>query len=126
MAALKDIRSALKTVLAGASGLNAYETVPGQINAPAAIVAPDSIEYSTDFDGGATYTFPIQFLASLGDWGTAQRQLDDYIAHDGLAVEAIHATTDLEVRVVSMGDYGFTEFGDTTYLGCRLNVEVIV
>lgn len=126
MATLDDIRSALKTALADASGLNAYETVPGQINTPAAVVAPEGIEYETDFDGGATYRLPVQFLAALGDWGTAQRQLDGYIAHDGTAVVAIHAADDIEVRVTGMEAYGLTEFAGTSYLGAQVIVEVIV
>lgn len=126
MAALEDIRAALKAALATADGLNAYETVPGQINTPAAVVAPEAIEYETDFDGGATYRFPIQFLAALGDWGTAQRQLDGYVAHDGAAVAAIHDATDIEVRVTGLEAYGLTEFSNTSYLGAQVIVEVIV
>lgn len=125
MSALDDIRTALKTALATCADLNGYEVAPAQVNVPAAIVAPEGVEYSTDFDGGATYTFPIQFLASLGDWGTAQRQLDAYVAHDGSAVDAIHAAT-VEARVVRMDQYGLTTYGDTNYLGCQVVVEVIV
>lgn len=125
MAALDDIRSTLATALKTASGLSAYETVPGQVSTPAAVVAPDGVEYSTDFDGGATYTLPVQFLASLGDWATAQRQLDAYISHDGTAVDAIHEA-DIEARVLRMENYGLTTFGDTDYLGAQLIVEVIV
>ena len=126
MSALDDIRSALKTALAGASGLNTYATVPGSVHAPAAVIAPESIEYDMDFDGGATYTLPIQFLADLTDWGTAQRKLDGYVAHDGTAVAAINDATDIEARVIRMEDYALTTFADTNYLGCRLIVEVIV
>jgi hypothetical protein len=126
MSALEDIRTALASALQAASGLSTYEVVPGQINAPAAVVAPEGIEYSTDFEGGATYTLPIQFLASLGDWGTAQRKLDSYIGHDGSAVDAIHATTDIEARVLRMENYGLTTFAGTDYLGAHLIVEVIV
>ena len=126
MSALGDIRTALKTGLGTASGLSAYEVVPGRIDAPAAVVAPEGIEYDTDFEGGATYTLPIQFLVALGDWGTAQRQLDGYIAHDGSAIAAINAITDIEVRVVRMEQYGLTTFANTDYLGAQVVVEVIV
>lgn len=125
MATLETIRTSLETALATVSSLNAYDTVPGQINTPAAIVAPDTIEYEVDFDGGATYRLPIQFLASLGDWGTAQRQLDGYIAHDGTAVAALEASN-LEVRVLALENYGLTTFGDTNYLGAQVVLEVIV
>lgn len=126
MSALEDIRTALASALSGASGLSTYEVVPGAIEAPAAVVAPEGIEYSTDFDGGATYTIPVQFLAALGDWGTAQRKLDAYIGHDGSAVESIHAATDIEARVVRMEQYGLTTFANTDYLGAQVIVEVIV
>ena len=125
MSTLEDIRSTLATALASAPGLSTYEVVPGQVNAPAAVVAPEGIEYSTDFDGGATYRLPVQFLVSLGDWGTAQRVLDGYIAHDGTAVAAVH-DSDLEARVVGLEGYGLTTFGTTDYLGAQLIVEVLI
>lgn len=126
MSALEDIRTALKTALAGASGLNSYAVVPGRVDPPAAVVAPEGIEYNTDFEGGATYTIPVQFLASLGDWGTAQRELDGYIAHDGTAVDAINEADGIEARVIRMEQYGLTTFANTDYLGCQVVVEVIV
>lgn len=125
MTTLDDIRSTLADALTACDGLSTYETVPGSINAPAAVVAPDAIEYETDFDGGATYRLPIQFLVSLGDWGTAQRKLDAYVAHDGSAVEAVHAQ-DTNYRVVGLESYGLTDFAGSDYLGAQLIVEVIV
>lgn len=127
MSSLGDIRTALSTALDAVSGLSAYAVVPGQVNTPAAVIAPDSIEYDTDFDGGATYRFPVQFLVSLGDWGTAQRALDAFIAHDGTATNALdNDVAGYEVRVVGMEGYGLTQFGDTNYLGAQLIVEVIL
>jgi hypothetical protein len=122
---LDDIRTTLASAVS-VGGVQGYARVPGQINTPAAVVAPDSIAYSTDFDGGATYTVPVQFLVSLGDWASAQAQLDGIIAHDGSAVEAIHEVTDFEVRVTGMQDYGLTTYAGTDYLGASLLVEVIV
>lgn len=125
MNTLDTIRTELAAVLNAVSGLQAYAKVPGQINAPAATVAPDSIEYNADFEGGATYTLPVQFLVSLGDWSTAQGIMDGFVAHDGTAVEAINGA-DIEARVLRMEDYGLTEFAATNYLGARLIVEVLV
>lgn len=125
MSALDTIREDIASALNGVGGLTAYKRVPGQISAPAAVVAPDSIEYSTDFDGGATYRLPVQLMVSLGDWESAQAALDPLVAHDGSAVEAIHAITSVEVRVVAMEDYGLTSYANTDYLGARLIVEVI-
>lgn len=127
MTALADIRSALAAALDPVTDLSAYETVPAQVNTPAAVVAPDSIEYDTDFDGGATYTLPVQFLVALGDWGTAQRVLDGFIAHNGTATVALNDdVVGFEVRVVRMESYGLTTFANTDYLGAQLVVEVIV
>lgn len=125
MTTLDDIRSVVASALESCPGLSTYETVPGQVNTPAAVVAPDDIEYETDFDGGATYRLPVQFLVSIADWGTAQRKLDSYIAHDGSAVEAIH-DQETNYRVAGLEAYGLTEFAGIEYLGARLLVEVVV
>lgn len=126
MSSLADIRSALADALGSVSGLSTYEVVPGQVNTPAAVIAPDGIEYDTDFDHGATYRFPVQFLVSLGDWGTAQRVMDGYVSHDGTAVAALNDLADFETRVVGMEGYGLTQFSDTNYLGAQVIVEVIL
>jgi hypothetical protein len=127
MSALADIRTALADALGSVSGLSTYEVVPGQVNTPAAVIAPDGIEFDTDFDHGATYRFPVQFLVSLGDWGTAQRVIDGYVSHDGTATAALNDdVTDFETRVIGMEGYGLTQFGDTNYLGAQLIVEVIL
>lgn len=127
MSSLADMRSALAVALDGIGTLSTYEVVPGQVNTPCAVIAPDGIEYDTDFDGGATYRFPVQFLVSLGDWGTAQRSLDGYVSHDGTAVAALNDdVTGFETRVVGMEGYGLTQFNSTDYLGAQLIVEVIL
>lgn len=126
MSALDDIRADQADALNGVSGLSSYARVPGSLNTPAAVVAPDGIEYSTDFDGGATYRFPIQFLATLADWGTAQDDLDGFVSHDSAAIAALHDDTTFETRVVGMENYGLTTFAGTDYLGAQVIVEVIV
>lgn len=126
MSSLDDIRDALKTALATVSGLQAHARVPGSITPPAAVVAPDSIEYDADFEHGATYRLPVQVYVQLGEWDSAQKQLDGLVAHDGTAVTAINAITTIEARVTGMEDYRDKEFGGAFYLGALLNVEVIV
>lgn len=125
MSTLDTLRTSLAAALRDVPGLSTYEVVPGKVNTPAAVVAPDGIEYDVDFDGSATYRFPVQFLVALGDWGTAQRKLDGIVSHDGTAVAAIHGS-DLEVRVATMEAYGLTQFAGTDYLGAQLIVEVIL
>lgn len=126
MSALDDIRAAIAAELRSVAGLEAYQWSPGQINPPAAIVAPEGIEYNADFDGGAIYRFPVQFLAALGDWESAQKELDGFVSHDSAAVAAINGTSDFEARVVGMESYVLTTWGLTEFLGAQLIVEVIV
>lgn len=126
MSTLDDIRDDLKTALATVSGLKAHARVPGQITPPAAVVAPDSVEFDSTFEHGATYRLPVQVLVQLGEWDSAQKQLDGFVAHDGTAVAAINDDTTVEARVVSMGDYGLTQFAGVDYLGAVLTVEVLV
>lgn len=126
MSGLSDIRDDLYTALTGVSGLTVYKRVPGQINPPAAVIAPDSVEYDTDFEHGATYRLPVQVLVQLGEWDSAQQQMDGFVAHDGTAVLAINDDTTVEARVLSMEGYGLTSFAGVDYLGAALIVEVIV
>lgn len=125
MSALDTIRDALKTSLATVTGMQAHARVPGQITPPAAVVAPEGIEYDADFEHGATYRLPVQLLVQVGEWDSAQKQLDGFAAHDGTAVVAINATSSIEARVVSMDSYGLIQFAGVDYLGAQLIVEVL-
>ncbi len=62
----------------------------------------------------------------FGEWDSAQKQLDGFVAHDGAAVAAINDDTSVEARVVGMDAYGLTDFGGIVYLGAVLTVEVLV
>jgi hypothetical protein len=124
MSALDDIRAQLSSALGAIDGLEAYAHVKGQVNVPAAVVAPDSVTYDVTYDGAATYRLPVQVLVSLADWESAQLAIDALVAHDGTAVEAINNATSIEARVVEMTEYGATVYADKTYLGAVLMVEV--
>ena len=126
MDTLSDIRAAIAAALRTVDGLEGIDHAPPQVNPPAAVVAPDSVQYDVDFEHGATYLLPVQMIVGLGDWESAQRQMDAMVAHDGTAVAAINAIDSFECRVVAMGDYGTTAYGDKTYLGAVLTVEVLV
>lgn len=125
MSTLDDIRDDLKTALAGVTGLQAHARTPGTITPPCAVVAPDSVEYDTDFEHGATYRLPVVVLVQLGEWDSAQKQLDGFVAHDGTVVLAINDDATVEARVVSMEGYGLVPYAGTEYLGATLIVEVI-
>jgi hypothetical protein len=121
---LEQIRAALATQAGKVDGLSGYSYVPGQINAPAAVVAPQEISYDADLSDGATVLLPVQVLVSLGDLESAHRAMDDLVAPDGALVALLNACQDFDTRVVGMDRYGDTEYASSTYLGAVLTVEV--
>lgn len=124
MAALDTIRDSLATALETIPTLSGYARTPGQLNAPAAIVAPDGVEYDATYEGSATYRLPVQVIVPLGDWLTAQRQLDGFVSHDGTVPVAINDAS-VEARAVGMSDYAITQYAGVDYLGAVVTVEVL-
>ena len=125
MSTLDTIRDSLETALATVAGLHSYARVPGQINPPCAVVAPDSVTHNVTFEGGATYRFPVQVLVQLGEWDAAQVKLDGFVAHDGTAVTAINSASDIRASCTGMESYGLTPYAGVDYLGAVLIVEVL-
>lgn len=124
MTALEDIRAALATAADSLDEVQGYDYVPAQVNPPAAVVGADAVSYDADLEHEATYRIPVTVLCSLGDWESAQRQLDPLISHDGALVTALNAAAGFDCQVLAMQDYGLTTYGVTEYLGAVLIVEV--
>lgn len=134
MGTLSAIRDGLKTRLATITGLRAYDTIPDDINIPAAIVGvPESIEFDTTYGRGADrYTIPVRVYASLASERAGQDKLDGYLAASGsgsvkAAIEgdptlggAAHTT-----RVTQARGYGVYEIAGVSYLGVEFICEVI-
>lgn len=134
MASLAAIRTALvSTITSTVSGINGYDTVPGTINTPAFLVVPRSTDFQKAFGRGIdTYSFDVIVLVSRADDGLAQDALDPFINGFGSSSirAALFATRDLGVdvdaSVTGMSDYGGQyDIGGVTYVGARLNVEVL-
>lgn len=124
MSTLTDIRAAFAVALRPV--IQSYPKVPASPVVPCAFVASDDIEYDTDFDGGAIYRIPVQFLTTLTPWDDSQTEMDDFIAHDGTAVAALLDDTGYETRVTGVRNYGATKYGVDDYMGAQVLVEVIV
>lgn len=135
MASVSAIRDGLKTRLATISGLNAYDTVPGDIITPAAIVQPGNplLLYDTTMGrGGDELRFTVTLLVSTVVDDVAQDSLDAYLAGsgsssvktaieaDGTLAGAAHYTV-----VTQVTSYGLLEWAEVTYLGAELLVEVV-
>lgn len=134
MASFSALRSGIATRLATISGLNVHGTVPGQINAPAAIVLPDGA--FLDFDatmgrGSDNFRFTVRLFVAKTTDQLAQSKLDPYLAGSGsssvkAAIEGDGTLGGIASFTVVTGaqGYGEYEFAEISYLGCEFTVEV--
>lgn len=134
MASLAAIRDGLATRLATISGLEAFDTAPGQVNPPAAVVGgPERIEYDLTYGRGAdTYLISVMVYASRADQSSGQELLDGYLA--GAGATSIKAAIEADptlggaadtARVTMARNYGGYDLADIKYLGVELLVEVV-
>lgn len=132
MASVSGIRDGLKTRLATIIGLRAHDTAPGQVQPPAAIVTPGTIQFDSTMARGADdFTFVITLLVSAAVDRTAQDALDAYLAGSG--AKSVKAAVEADVslggaahfaRVVGVNQYGLIEYGGVQYLGAEFLVQV--
>lgn len=132
MSTISQIRTALQTRLATISGLDVYDTVPGTINPPAAIVQrrsgphPDTLGASR-----VSYTMQVTVLLGLADDQAAQNALDGYLSPTG--ADSILAAVDADETLGGKVDYALVvdveqdaimEFAGMKMLGAHVVVEV--
>jgi hypothetical protein len=112
-----------------------YDTVPGRVVAPCAVVAPGrpvaAYHQSMQGTGGQLIRFNFDILALVQpmaeEWN--QDTLDALIAGSDSVPAALEADPTLggiaaAVVVTSASDYGMIGFADTEYVGARFNTEV--
>lgn len=132
MASISTIRDALKTRLATITGLQVYDTVPGQITPPCAVIrrrrgpSPATLG-STNHD----YTFVVTVITSLADDRAAQDKLDSFLSGTGAAsiITAIDGDIDLGstveyAQVTDIEADEVIEVGAIKYLGADIVVEI--
>ena len=135
MASFSTVRTALAARLATISSLHAYDTIPGTVEVPAAIVTippGQFVTYDTAMARSADdLTFSILLLVSPADDAIAQDALDAYLAGTGTSSikTAIEGDPDLGntadyVAVGGAADYGLHEVAGISYWGCRFSVAV--
>jgi hypothetical protein len=133
VASLSAIRDSLKTRLETISGLRAYDTVPGTINPPMAVVYPQPGTFLT-FDttlsrGSDDLTFLVHLFASTASDRAGQDALDSYLAGSGAtsvkaAVEGQDVGEAHYMVVTEARNYGQTDYGGVTYLSVEFIVQV--
>lgn len=135
MASFSAIRDGLKTNIQTISAtLEVYDTVPGQIVVPCAVIGvPKEIVYDLAIGRGADrWIIPVRVHVQLSDYATAQDDLDAYLdSKSGSSIKtAVESDKTLSgvaasVRVTDMDEYGEYTYGNTVYLGAGWLVEVI-
>lgn len=132
MADLSGLRTGVATRLATISGLNSYDTVPGSVVTPAAIVEVATIDYDAAMGRGADdITLAVRLLVSAVVDDVAQGKLDAYLAGSGATSvkAAIEADGTLGGRasfavVPRVRTYGLIDYAGVQYLGAVLDVEI--
>lgn len=133
MSTLSAIRDGLQGVIDNITGLNVYDTWPGTVVVPAAIIKPPSAEYAQTFGNGnlTRYTFPILLLVQIGTLADAQDALDTYLTPTGASSirAAIKADRTLggvahTAFVRGASQYSGKQVSDKELLGAEVEVEV--
>lgn len=134
---IATIRDSLKTRLATVQGLRCYDTIPDEINPPAAVVTPGTpfIDYHpTMAKAHAIVSFEVRIVVQRASERAAQDKLDAYLSsgasENDSVIDAIEADPTLgstvDDTIVRMADeYGPVDWNGITYLAARLDVDLI-
>lgn len=132
MASISQIRAALKTRLDTISGLNVYDTIPGQVNTPAVVIrrrrGPTPATFGNERHD---YEFALTVVTSPADDRAAQEKLDVFLSGDGASsiIEVLDADSDLQdlvdfAIVRDIEEDSLLEYGGTSYLGADIVVDI--
>lgn len=133
---VKAIRDALKEAMQSVDGLRVYDTMPENVQSPAAVVLPDDpfIEYHSTFGNGvATMHFKVTLLVSRKSARAGQDTLDDLLSSgtgetksvmDAIEASALGNTVD-DAIVEEAVDYGVTEVAGDSYFKADLKVTAL-
>lgn len=116
------------------TGLRATANRFAQVNAPMAVIAPQTgtlIRYSQTFDAETDYHLRAILLVSEGDSAGGQDLLDAYLSPTGpqSVYAAVQADPSLGgtvsyCAVIEATGYGLTNWGGVDYLGCSLILNI--
>ncbi len=126
---LADIREAIAAAIQDAfPGVQALARM-GQVNAPAAVVEPERIDFHDASFLAPLYRFRVTILVALNDVDGAWRQLDAYAdPATGVraALESDHTLGGVvgDCTVMSADLFQPYDVGDSTYLGARFLIDV--
>lgn len=124
----RQVRQAICDALEDIGGLNTYLYPEDAIVVPAAIVAGFEMT-EVALGGGADITAKVLVAVSRSHTQQLER-LDELLDLDGAGsvIAAINDridADDISLAVLSVGDYGTIEWGETAYYGAVANVRVL-
>lgn len=134
MASLSAMRDGIKTRLDTIPSLagRVHDTIPGQINPPAAVIRLDTLAFDSTMDGDSDdFLFIASVFVATGVDRVAQDNLDAYLAGSGpTSVRAAIAADDTlggacaYASVIEARNYGLVEYAAVQYLGVDFVIEV--
>lgn len=133
MPTISQVRDALKTTLQTISGLTVYDTAPGQVVVPAAVItiAPGPFLVYDTSNGTDDLMLSIRLIVSGADDRAGQDALDTYASSSG--TQSIRAAIQADFTlgglvhfadVSDARDYGALTVGTVEYFGCTFPVMV--
>lgn len=131
MARLVDLRDEIAAAVGAAVPDNVtYARTPDAIITPAVVVVPASpfagYQRAMGDSLSALYRLEVTILTGRLNEQVAQQQLDEWASPDGPILPALYGADLADAEVVSVAgqQYGSFRFGDASYLGFSLLVEV--
>ena len=135
MAALTDVRDAIKTTLGNnITGLRVYDVVPDYaLTFPLAVVIPQNITFNISMQRGTDlYVFDILVAVQRADARTAQDKLDAFVTGSGSSSirqiifnNRTLGLSDTDARVVEMNNYAAdVSLNGIDAVGANLTIEV--
>lgn len=134
-ATYNQVKDALGIVLQTIDGLRVYPHLTGQINPPAAVIAPGEGVFLTYRTSNVSHDLDLMVtvLIQRGTDRTADEKLGDYIADSGPSsvYAAVGANSTLggtvdDAWVVSASNWSTFVVGDVSYLGVTFAVQVLL
>lgn len=113
--------------------VTAYADVPGTVEVPAVVLELDDIQYDLTMGAGMDeFTFLALLLVEVQDEQTAQRSLRSFMSRNGgfgrlkAALEADSTLGGLVsiAHMTGVRRIGQIEYGEATYLGAEIPIEV--
>jgi hypothetical protein len=132
MADLAAVRTGLADAINTLPGVRAWAYPPDQIQAPAILVEPDEVDWATAFGRGhEAWRFMVHVLISTVNNTASQKARDEFLGGISDLKDAIEGymplhdgTVAASVFVRSARRFNAWKYGETTYLGVEVVVEI--